>query len=74
MVGTMKSQIFRTAAGLGSALFFLLSGAASATTVTVHACALHRRRPRGEPNHRCRARGNLRFELDLGTGLESDLD
>ncbi len=32
----MKSQIFRTAAGLGSALFFLVSGAASAATVTVH--------------------------------------
>ena len=31
----MKSQIFRTA-GLGSALFFLFSGAASAATVTVH--------------------------------------
>ena len=32
----MKSQIFRTAAGLGSALFFLFSSAASAATVTVH--------------------------------------
>src|SRR5262249_17863824 len=32
----MKSQIFRAAAGLGSALFFLFSGAASAATVTVH--------------------------------------
>ena len=32
----MKSQIFRTAAGLGGALFFLFSGAASAATVTVH--------------------------------------
>ena len=32
----MKSQIFRTAAGLSSALFFLFSGAASAATVTVH--------------------------------------
>ena len=32
----MKLQIFRTAAGLGSALFFLFSGAASAATVTVH--------------------------------------
>jgi len=35
MAGTMKSQIFRTAAGLAS-LFFLFSGAASAATVTVH--------------------------------------
>ena len=32
----MKSQIFRSAAGLGGALFFLFSGAASAATVTVH--------------------------------------
>src|SRR5678815_212552 len=32
----MKSQIFRTAAGFGSALFILFSGAASAATVTVH--------------------------------------
>src|SRR6478735_2109805 len=36
MTGTVKSQIFRSAAGLGSALFFLFSGAASAATVTVH--------------------------------------
>jgi len=36
MVGRMKSQIFRSAAGLGGALFFLFSGAASAATVTVH--------------------------------------
>jgi len=36
MAGTMKSQIFRSAAGLGGALFFLFSGAASAATVTVH--------------------------------------
>jgi plastocyanin len=36
MLGTRKSQIFQTAAGLSSALFFLFSGAASAATVTVH--------------------------------------
>jgi plastocyanin len=36
MVRTLKSQIFPIAAGLGSALFFLFSGAGSAATVTVH--------------------------------------
>ena len=40
MVGTMKSQVFRTAARLSSALFFLFSGAASAATVTVHVGAM----------------------------------
>ena len=45
MVGTMKSQVFRTAAGLSSALFFLFSGAASAATVTVHVGAMGDREP-----------------------------
>jgi plastocyanin len=36
----MKSQIFSTAAGLGSALFFLFSGGAWAATVTVHVGAM----------------------------------
>jgi plastocyanin len=40
MVRTIKSQIFSTAAGLGSALFFLFSGAAWAATVTVHVGAM----------------------------------